>query len=65
MIHGYLFITNPKSCEAEGGHGKEFKEIMNNINKITKLNITVYHTFHDEVAFYQKHIWRCNGKCKD
>jgi hypothetical protein len=24
MIHGYLFITNPKACISEGGHGQEF-----------------------------------------
>jgi hypothetical protein len=38
---------------------------MHLINSMTKLNITVYHTFHDEVEFYKKHIWRCNGRCKD
>lgn len=38
---------------------------MNNINKITGLKLTVYHSFHDEVDFYRQHIWRCNGRCKD
>ncbi len=47
MIHAYLFITNPKACLTEGGHGKEFKEMMNNINEITKLRVTVYHSFTD------------------
>lgn len=28
-------------------------------------NITVYHTFHDEVQVYKKHVWRCNGICKE
>lgn len=26
-------------------------------------NISVYHTFHDEVNVYKKHVWRCNGIC--
>lgn len=47
MIHGYLFLTNPKSCLVDEGHGKEFKELMSNINRITGLKITVYHSFHD------------------
>lgn len=64
MIHGYLFITNPKACREQGGHGKEFCEIMNNINSITGLNITVYHSFHDEVDYFRKHIWKCNGPCQ-
>ena len=25
MIHGFLFLTNPKACMTEGGHGQEFK----------------------------------------
>ena len=45
MIHAYLFITNPKSCLVEGGHGKEFKEIMQNINSLSGLNISIYHNF--------------------
>lgn len=33
------------------------------INKEAGTNITVYHTFHDEVRHYQQHIWRCDGPC--
>jgi SprT-like domain-contaning protein Spartan len=64
MIHAFLFLTNPRACLTEGGHGKEFQEIMRNINSITSLNITIYHNFHDEVNLHRKHIWRCNGLCK-
>jgi predicted SprT family Zn-dependent metalloprotease len=64
MIHGYLFITNPKACMDHGGHGVEFQTLMNNINNITGLNITVYHSFHDEVDFFRKHIWKCDGPCQ-
>jgi len=64
MIHGYLFITNPKACRDRGGHGTEFCEIMNNINAMTGLNISVYHSFHDEVDYFRKHVWKCNGPCQ-
>ena len=65
MIHAFLFITNPRACTYEGGHGKEFKDIMNRINSQTGLNITVFHQFNDEVDLYRKHVWRCDGPCKD
>lgn len=26
--------------------------------------LQVYHTFHDEVAEYRQHWWRCNGPCQ-
>lgn len=62
MIHAYLFIQNIR--EGNGGHGPNFKRIMENINRVAGTNITVYHTFHDEVAMYKTHIWRCNGICQ-
>ena len=27
---------------------------------LEKTNITIFHTFHEEVNSYRKHIWRCN-----
>lgn len=62
MIHAYLFIQNIR--EGNGGHGPNFKRIMENINRVAGTNITVYHTFHSEVALYKTHIWRCNGICQ-
>ncbi|KAG4077693.1 hypothetical protein HA402_015736 [Bradysia odoriphaga] len=62
MIHAYLFILNVR--EGNGGHGANFCRIMTNINKAAGTNITVYHTFIDEVNFYKTHIWRCNGICQ-
>jgi SprT-like domain-contaning protein Spartan len=38
---------------------------MRRINKLANTNITVYHTFHDEVNYQRKHIWRCTGSCRD
>lgn len=43
MIHAYLFLTNPKCCLVDEGHGKEFKDIMNSINSITGLSISIFH----------------------
>ncbi|KAL2743439.1 DNA-dependent metalloprotease SPRTN [Vespula maculifrons] len=61
MIHGYLFLTN--NNRDRDGHGPEFCKHMRRINKEAGTNITIYHTFHDEVKLYQQHWWRCNGPC--
>uniref|UniRef100_A0A1A9X5B1 Protein with SprT-like domain at the N terminus n=1 Tax=Glossina brevipalpis TaxID=37001 RepID=A0A1A9X5B1_9MUSC len=63
MIHVYCFILNIR--EGNGGHGPQFKKIMNAINKISGTNITVYHTLRDEVKFYNLHWWCCNGMCQE
>lgn len=62
MIHAYCFVLNIR--EGNGGHGPNFKRIMETINKVAGTNITVYHSFHDEVNNYKTHIWRCNGVCQ-
>lgn len=62
MIHAYLFVTN--NDKDREGHGPEFCKHMNRINHLTGANITVYHTFHDEVDEYRRHWWRCNGPCQ-
>lgn len=63
MIHAYCFVLNIR--EGNGGHGPNFKKIMHSINTVAGTNITVYHTFHDEVQLYKQHWWRCNGICQD
>lgn len=62
MIHAYLFVLDIR--EPNGGHGPNFKRIMVSINQTTGTNITVYHTFHDEVNVYKSHVWKCNGLCQ-
>ncbi|KAG0213740.1 hypothetical protein BGX28_003684 [Mortierella sp. GBA30] len=62
MIHAYLFVT--KAIQDHDGHGPDFQYHMNRINAEAQTTITVYHTFHDEVAHYQTHIWKCNGPCQ-
>lgn len=62
MIHAYLFVLNVR--EPNGGHGPNFKRLMVSINRTAGTNITVYHTFHDEVNVYRTHVWKCNGLCQ-
>ena len=45
MIHAFLFLTDPKACQEEQGHGKAFKDLMNQINDITGLSITIFHKY--------------------
>ena len=62
MIHALLFVT--RNSDNHESHGPEFHKHMYRINSEASLNISVYHTFHDEVRHYQTHVWRCNGICK-
>jgi predicted SprT family Zn-dependent metalloprotease len=62
MIHAYLYLT--RNFKDRGEHGDEFKSHMNRINDLAGTNITVYHTFHDEVNFQRQHVWRCTGVCR-
>jgi predicted SprT family Zn-dependent metalloprotease len=61
MIHAYLYLT--RNFKDRGDHGDEFKSHMNRINSAARTNISVYHSFHDEVNFQRQHVWRCNGAC--
>ncbi|CAG5135732.1 unnamed protein product [Candidula unifasciata] len=62
MIHAYLFVTN--NDRDHSGHGPNFLSHMKRLNKATGANISVYHTFNDEVDSYQQHWWRCSGPCQ-
>ncbi|ESO96447.1 hypothetical protein LOTGIDRAFT_73580, partial [Lottia gigantea] len=62
MIHAYLFVT--ENNKDRDGHGPEFHKHMYRINAETGTNISVYHTFHDEVELYKTHWWKCNGPCQ-
>ncbi|XP_034435879.1 sprT-like domain-containing protein Spartan [Hippoglossus hippoglossus] len=63
MIHALLFVT--QNNRDRDGHGPEFCKHMNRINDATGTNISVYHSFHDEVDVYRQHWWRCNGPCQN
>lgn len=62
MIHGYLFLTN--NNRDRDGHGPEFRKHMDRINNSAGTDITIYHSFIDEVNLYKQHWWRCNGPCQ-
>ncbi|GMT09708.1 hypothetical protein PFISCL1PPCAC_1005, partial [Pristionchus fissidentatus] len=63
MIHAFLFVT--VRDRDRDGHGEQFQWHMRRINKEAKTNITIYHTFHAEVANYKTHHWRCSGSCRE
>ena len=64
LIHAWLFLTKSDHEREDGddGHGSDFIEKMLEINRVTGLNISVYHDFHDEVDNHRRHVWLCNGK---
>lgn len=63
MIHAYLFVTDGN--DDHDGHGPAFHEHMFRINKEAGTKISVYHNFHDEVAIYKTHWWKCEGPCQN
>ncbi|XP_010002851.1 PREDICTED: sprT-like domain-containing protein Spartan [Chaetura pelagica] len=63
MIHALLFVTN--NDKDRESHGPEFCKHMHRINRLTGANVTIYHSFHDEVDLYRQHWWRCNGPCRN
>jgi hypothetical protein len=46
------------------GHGLGFQLLANAINDHGNYDITIYHTFHDEVDSYRTHVWQCDGSCR-
>ena len=61
MIHAYLFVTD--NYADHSAHGPNFLSHAKRINSSSGTNITVYHTFHDEVDVYRTHVWKCSGRC--
>lgn len=64
MIHAYIFTKFGGTLHRDG-HGPDFTSIMKRINDRSGSRITVYHTFHAEIKQCRKHMWRCNGPCKE
>ncbi len=64
MIHAYFFLEKKPKILDRSGHGEDFENLMNEINKIEGTKITVYHSFIEEVNLYRKHVWRCEGVCR-
>uniref|UniRef100_A0A336MNS3 CSON002501 protein n=1 Tax=Culicoides sonorensis TaxID=179676 RepID=A0A336MNS3_CULSO len=59
MIHAYLFFK-----KIPDNHGYYFHYYANKINSLAGTNIQVYHQFIDEVKFYERYIFRCDGICQ-
>uniref|UniRef100_A0A1I7V5I9 Protein with SprT-like domain at the N terminus n=1 Tax=Loa loa TaxID=7209 RepID=A0A1I7V5I9_LOALO len=62
MIHAFLFLSD--GVMDRDGHGPMFQFHMHRINMTAGTNITIYHNFHNEVQYHQKHWWRCTGLCR-
>ncbi len=58
MIHAYLFRT--RRDRDRDGHGPDFLALAREINLRARTNITIYHTFHDEVDHHRTHWWKCD-----
>lgn len=66
-IHAYFFITTSwKHSRGEDGtgHGAGFQLLADAINNHGNYEVTIYHTFHEEVDSYRTHVWQCDGPCK-
>ncbi|XP_077236166.1 uncharacterized protein LOC143877810 isoform X2 [Tasmannia lanceolata] len=71
MIHAYLWIRNKNQDHSD--HGPNFQKLMKEINSSSVIdyqrpnggyNVTIYHSFHDEVNSYRVHHWKCQS-CGD
>jgi hypothetical protein len=65
-IHAYFFVTTSwKHSRGDDGtgHGPGFQLLADAINHHGNYQVTVFHTFHDEVDSYRTHVWKCNGPC--
>ncbi|KAK3691797.1 hypothetical protein LTR37_018396 [Vermiconidia calcicola] len=66
-IHAYFFITTSwrHSRGDDGtGHGAAFLLLADAINSHGGYEVTVFHSFHDEVDSYRTHVWQCDGVCR-
>lgn len=66
-IHSYFFITTSwKHSRGDDGtgHGAGFLLLSDAVNNHGGYQVTVYHTFHDEVDSYRAHVWQCDGPCR-
>jgi hypothetical protein len=66
-IHAYFFITTSwKHSRGDDGtgHGVGFQLLADAINNHGNYEVTIYHTFHDEVDNYRTHVWHCDGPCQ-
>lgn len=60
-IHASLFLKHGVRRDGPDGHGPLFLSEAARINKLAGSNVTVYHTFVDEVEAQRTHWWRCTS----
>ncbi|EDQ84831.1 uncharacterized protein MONBRDRAFT_12453 [Monosiga brevicollis MX1] len=58
----YLFLS--KGERDRDAHGPNFHYHMQRINVLSGSQVTVFHTFHDEVDLHRVHWWQCQGPCQ-
>ena len=66
-IHAYFFITTSwRHSRGDDGtrHRVGFQLLADAINNHGNYEVTIYHTFHEEVDSYRTHVWQCDGPCK-
>jgi SprT-like family len=65
MLHAKLFLKHGiKDRDGPDGHGPLFLAEAARVNAAAGSNITVYHTFRDEVDASRGHWWACDGPCR-
>ncbi|EOD51277.1 putative zinc finger rad18 domain-containing protein [Neofusicoccum parvum UCRNP2] len=66
-IHAYFFVTSSwrhARDDDRSGHGAGFQMLASAINAHGGYDVTIFHTFHDEVDSYRTHVWACDGPCR-
>lgn len=65
--HGKNFLAKMHEINQQGECSSTVSQFHNIIRYFLSAgtNISVYHTFRDEVDLYKKHWWRCDGACKN
>lgn len=66
-IHAYFFITTVFAHvrDPTGGHGPGFQRLASAINNHGGYDINQFHEFHDEVDSFRRHVWQCDGPCRE
>ena len=62
MIHAVLFLD--EGCRDRDAHGPAFMAYARRLNQEAGTQVTVFHSFHDEVDEYRTHVWQCDGPCQ-
>jgi hypothetical protein len=66
-IHAYLFTTSSFAHlrSSDDGHGPGFLSLAAAISKLGGIQISALHEFLDEVESLRRHVWLCDGPCRE